>query len=231
MGTDIHTCVEVRREDGEWKAYLRPMVEGGFVWPEGSEDQPRLVWLDVDRDYTLFAFLAGVRNGYGFAGVDTGDPIRPIADPRGLPEDVSFEVASEHASWGLDAHSASWLTVKELLEADWDQEVVHRGVVSRREYMVFKKQGKPETWSGGVSGASVRMLTNVEMDEVLATEGYDDAAAMNDDDLGFRDGRFTRVQWASTLREDIGDFLEDVKAHLVPLGDPSTVRIVFWFDS
>ena len=47
----------------------------------------------------LFAILAGVRNGYGFAGCDTGDGFRPIAPPRGLPGDVSPEVAEEARRW------------------------------------------------------------------------------------------------------------------------------------
>lgn len=48
---------------------------------------------DVDlpdyRNYRTFAVLAGVRNGYGFAGFDKGDPITPTSQPRGLPDDLS----------------------------------------------------------------------------------------------------------------------------------------------
>src|SRR5215469_11787636 len=32
------------------------------------------------RNYDLFAILAGVRNGSGFGGCDTGDPVVPIAE-------------------------------------------------------------------------------------------------------------------------------------------------------
>src|SRR5438105_2721170 len=104
-------------------------------------------WVDVpstykqDRHYQLFAVLAGVRNGRGFAGVPYGEAVRPIRQPRGLPAD--FEVDDEShpiatfdhmdprragyrrespelyadepmAVWMGD-HSHSWLTGDEML--------------------------------------------------------------------------------------------------------------------
>lgn len=67
MGTDIHLFVETR-------------VNG--VW-ELRSDAPRF----SGRNYNEFAILAGVRNGTGFAGCDT-DGFAPIAEPRGLPDDM-----------------------------------------------------------------------------------------------------------------------------------------------
>jgi len=71
MGTDIH---------GVFQRY----------------DQDRAQWRDVssnydqDRHYQLFAVLADVRNGIGFAGTATGEAVQPIAERRGLP--VDFEI-------------------------------------------------------------------------------------------------------------------------------------------
>lgn len=59
----------------------------------------------------LFAFLADVRNGYG---------CQPISKPRGLPVDVSCCVYEEYKEWGGDAHSASYLTLKELRDFDYE---------------------------------------------------------------------------------------------------------------
>lgn len=58
-----------------------------------------------DRNYELFGILAGVR------GIRT-----PISDPKGLPVDVTDAVKRLYDLWGLNNHSASWLTFDEI----WD---------------------------------------------------------------------------------------------------------------
>lgn len=65
-----------------------------------------------DRNYGVFAFLAGVRN-YG--------AIVPISKPRGLPKDVSSWVEEEADRWASDGHSRSWLSIDELLNFDYEQ--------------------------------------------------------------------------------------------------------------
>ena len=64
--------------------------------------------VNILRDYALFAVLAGVRN-YG--------RIEPVHAPRGLPGNMADEVGWEYRAWEADAHSASWLTVEELEQA------------------------------------------------------------------------------------------------------------------
>jgi hypothetical protein len=116
MGTDIHIAVEVRRPDG-W--HLSDLV------------------VTQNRNYRAFAVLADVRNGYGFAGSDTGEALKPISEPRGLPADMSPELrlrldeneneneraapvdidSEENAFW-LGDHSFSHVTLRELLDYD-----------------------------------------------------------------------------------------------------------------
>src|ERR1700691_1564806 len=83
MGCDIHPYVEVRK-NGTW-------VKADVKVPDG-------------RNYWTFAKLANVRNGFGFAGCDTGDAVVPICEPRGLPADTSIhdEDYDEEAEDGLD---------------------------------------------------------------------------------------------------------------------------------
>lgn len=57
------------------------------------------------RNYDVFAFLAGVGNYSG---------ITPISEPRNLPNDF---VADEFYEY--NGHSASWLSVEELLNFDY----------------------------------------------------------------------------------------------------------------
>lgn len=93
MGCDIHTSVE-ECVDGTW-----------ILVDRGDE-------IFGNRNYGVFGFLADVRN-YSMSPF--------IAEPRGLPDDVSFRLRAEHDDWGFDAHSASWLTAAELLAYDYDQ--------------------------------------------------------------------------------------------------------------
>lgn len=116
MGTDIHGVFQRHdKATGQWHDV-----------PSNYEQ---------DRHYQLFAVLAGVRNGHGFAGVPTGEAVTPIAEPRGLPDDFAIEdeahplATLEHMNplsrkWHEDDeklevwmgdHSHSWLTGKEIL--------------------------------------------------------------------------------------------------------------------
>ena len=62
-----------------------------------------------DRDYRLFRALAGVRGG-------DEDPLFPV---RGLPSDITQQVAQEYEIHGRDTHTPSWLTPKDIIAADW----------------------------------------------------------------------------------------------------------------
>lgn len=86
MGCDIHATIE-ERPHGSW-------------WGKCKD-------YNIDRSYILFAMLADVRNGYG---------VTAIAEPRGVPEDASFEFKEEVEEWDSDAHTKSWLTFRELRE-------------------------------------------------------------------------------------------------------------------
>lgn len=98
MGCDIHPYAE-QWIDGQWEA---------LGWPDAFDGYPRTGPFDW-RIYTVFAWLADVRNSFS---------IQPISQPRGLPSDISDRVRSEYFE---DAHSASWLSVRELLDYDYDQ--------------------------------------------------------------------------------------------------------------
>ena len=83
MGCDIHLCVEIKIDD-QWHAYNHPSIE---------------------RNYALFAKMAGVRNNGG---------IEPIAAPRGFPADASFVCKLDYERRGCDVHSASYLGESEI---------------------------------------------------------------------------------------------------------------------
>lgn len=91
MGTDIHSIAQVRHNNS-WNT-----VAIGIIG-------------DL-RSYNMFAMLADVRNGRGFAGVKTSDRFPVIHEPRGLPEDlqadndkVPVDVGRLVTAWDWDGH-------------------------------------------------------------------------------------------------------------------------------
>ena len=110
MGCDIHMQVEYRTK-----------IDGTMQWCNGSlyevnkyhdsyPDEPkykRICLINERRNYNLFGLLAGVRNYY----------IKPIASPRGFPNDASKSITEKYNSCRIHAHSASWLTLAELMNA------------------------------------------------------------------------------------------------------------------
>lgn len=165
MGTDIHFFVEVFKNN-RWKLHNWEL-EFCKVDENGEPIYDKYGELEVDfskffnspfcvgRNYDLFSILANVRNGVGFAGVDTGDGFTPISEPRGLPLDVSLKVQKESDNWGDGGHSHSWLTVKELLEYNWQQTTKKRGKVSQKAAAKMAKTGEaPGSYCGGTTDKS-----------------------------------------------------------------------------
>lgn len=180
-------------------------------------------WIYDGRNYGLFAILANVRNGYGFAGVDTGDGFVPIKMPKGLPTNVSFFVEEEARRWGIDGHSHSYLTAKELSDYDWFQLSVKRGVVNEKQYKVFLEKGIPDSYSGDSWGNNIIHLTNSEMDALLnGTFPREEGKSYH-----------TKVSWKETYQEASGYFYSQTLPALKELAQdkPEDVRIVFWFDN
>lgn len=210
MGCDIHEWVEVR-VGGKWE-----MTD---------------VNLDVGRNYDLFGMLADVRNGRGFAGVDTGDGFVPIlgreSPTRGIPLDASPEYAAEVENWGGDGHSHSWLTLAELKAYDWHgQKTKKRAVVSLEDRKAWRDSGNPgpSSYCGGVSGSSVKFVPLDEMDRII-DRGQDTAWSY-----------FSSVEWDTTYAESaewfISNAMPKLEAYAAERGiDASDIRIVFFFDN
>ncbi len=227
MGCDIHMYYEIRYGDA-WKYFdwRSPYVIGTYTDGETKYDYIKMADdpLSSHRNYNLFAVLADVRNGSGFAGCYTGEEFRPICAPRGLPSDVSLPVKKASGEYGDDGHSHSWFTLTEVIDYDYQQERTGSGVVGPNEFAVFEKKGKPESWSGDVMGDTVVKITNEGMRRYLK-DGFP------------RDGRhyYTRVSWRETYRAAIGDAwfktLEELKLRFCKSRSTDDVRLVFWFDN
>lgn len=200
MGTDIHIYGEVMK-DG--KAH-------------------KMAPLFVSRCYSLFSILANVRNGYGCAGVDTGDSLNVIAEPRGLPEDTSEEVRVEVAEWEDDGHTFSWLFLDELLFFDWTQEATKRGYLSMLEYDRWSQYHEmpPKEYCALVAGPEVEFISNTLADSIVAGRNGDEFPHT-----------YTQLEWKQTYYSLCDRFWAEIMPILIHEQNKGNVRIVFWFDN
>jgi len=249
MGCDIH-CYAERRIDqsGDWSPMIEPVV--------GDDGQRRWPAVYHDRNYDIFAILANVRNGRGFAGIQTGEEFNFISEPKGLPDDLCSEYRHSHGCEtnedGEPAdgspylcfgdHSFSFLTLRELLSFDYDQIHVSYGVVDREEFDTFDDRRKfaekyhgdsvnvqPQSWCGSVSGPTVAVLEETEY-----------RAVKENDQFGEGINYQVRTAWQLTYAHVMRRFFEVVVCPMlsdaVRRGIPiekalDQYRIVFGFDS
>lgn len=119
MGCDIHSHVEVRKS-GQW-------LEVGAVFQlepwefrlngEQTSNEPRAFRI---RNYGVFGFLADIRNY---------SRVPPIMEPRrewpsNSPSVIGDKYGTEYLD--TDRHTHSWLTLAELLAADYGQRFVDK---------------------------------------------------------------------------------------------------------
>jgi len=124
MGCDIHLHPEVQ-DNGTWcrvTDYPRHVFDASLPcnverdafdrWHADLVDSGE--W-NMGRNYRFFARLAGVRN--------YDNEYQPLFELRGTPADVSPSTKTTCSQWGMNAHSHTWATVRELL----DEQLMHLG--------------------------------------------------------------------------------------------------------
>ena len=113
MECDIHTIVEIKNADGNWT---------------GLDEVPEEF---SDRNYSVFAFLANVRNSFNTKGFK----------PKGWPRDMSKMSKEMKKAWKKVYHSESFLSLKELDECDKSDYCMVNCKVSAAFYKKFKELG------------------------------------------------------------------------------------------
>lgn len=190
MGTDINAVFQ-RKSGDKWEDVKSNYVE--------------------NRHYELFSHLAGVRNGFGFAGVTTGQAVKPISEPRGLPKDfkVTDEFShptTEQQTKYMGYHDHSWLTAEEILSYTYGG-TWKTGIIRLDDLMSWDGVSAPERYSGGIFGESI-------------------VIAENPCDIS-EETTHVRVFWRQSS-DDFDYFLEEVKRLKEEHGE---IRMVFGFDS
>lgn len=237
MGCDIHMYVE-KKKDGKWAAARSELFVIEDEQYDIVPDIPYEQMIYTDRNYSLFAILANVRNGFGFAGSDTGEGFVPITMPKGLPDDVSEEVKKVSDEWGCDGHSHSWFTLEELLSYDWTQITVRRGWVNGLQYWDWCRYSRgagesPESWCSSVGGGRVVHLTVDKMDTLIKmyTEDKQTHQEKKKAIEKYLAHTYCKIEWKQPYYKCVRRFLSDVIPQLIRMGKPDEVRIVFWFDN
>lgn len=160
------------------------------------------------RNYDLFAILANVRNGFGFAGIPTGEGFVPIDMPRGLPEDVSAIVKAISDAWDCDGHSHSFLTLRELLDYDWEgQSTVTYGTVGEKEYEGYKENGMPPSWCGAMMGRNILNVDHETMDKIISGEMEREKVMVGEEEM--EASYVTKVKWNVTYADSCRWFLNN----------------------
>jgi hypothetical protein len=218
LGTDIH-CFAEHHSGRRWRACRDPGLSADGASPLLS------FYCGQERNYELFAILAGVRRltNAGF------EPYRP---PRGLPVNLSpmiRELAAEDTKC-LCVHNHSWLTLRELLDFPWQEKKRrYEGYVDSRQYDLFRTSGRPlqmfpypEHIAAGCGGKPVfgraQIVSNRKM-ERHSKSGKE------------TQGILTKITFEIPYAEFCSPFVQETLPVLGTFGKPHDVRIVFWFDS
>lgn len=164
MGCDIHMYVEYQKsvcDKIKW-------INGDYFKPNPyfkqfeDEEQFSRMELHGNRNYTLFATLAGVRDNTG--------KIVPVAEPKGIPEDASEYVNECAANWEGDGHTHSWLNLAELKEYNKSAPIAHyTGLLDPQSLKDFDDKGiYPTSWCQGTNMSGYERREWSEINNVLS---------------------------------------------------------------
>lgn len=239
MGCDIHFYVEKRdTETGMWNLVDELVREGEGDDAYVSTNYHKAFY--SGRSYNLFSILADVRNGRGFAGVKTGEGFQPISDPRGVPEDASDGYKQLVESYGVDGHSHSFHTIRQLLDYDWAQTTGLQGWVNFsgwEDWSEWAREGGngPDSYCGGVSGPNVQHIDAAAMDALVAkyralpTKEEREAFAVQ------HHSTYALATWTVPYYRAAENFLSSTLPRLLALAGSTSrmddVRCVFFFDN
>jgi hypothetical protein len=216
MGVKVHSATEkcmwcCTTPDDEQDLFDREYTLRRYVAPGKRRD----TWYS-DRNYVVFAILGNVRNGHGFAGVYTHDPIPYISSDRGIPDDATTQALAELSG----DHSATWCTLAEIMDYPWRAPMHRGGVVTLEEYQRCRIAGeRPSSWSAGITGHGIVTVSPRDADAILAGDLRAIAEKVH-----------VQYEWDDTLGDTTRYFLDRMKMLAMEVGEHDC-RLIMDFDS
>jgi len=139
MGTDIHPRIEIKR-DGRWFDITDELDTNSSNY--SYENFRPWDYLD-NRNYVLFSILGDVRSN---------GSVEPISNKRGIPKNSKIDPNDVY----IGDHSFTWVSLKELVDYDWEAGKVTCGIITEKQYKKFRKEQKrPSTWCAVVGGRNI----------------------------------------------------------------------------
>lgn len=179
----------------------------------------------IGRDYALFGLLAGVR----------GVSIKPIAEERGLPPDVTKRVQQQSNAWDGDGHSHSYVTLEELLELDWGTKKVKADVYFS-EYLLHHTDPRyyplEQCGSDRMGLTPTAVISRKEADKIISEYKGPMKDIFKDLREKFKDGTSVKdVEWSESIKDKLNTGFMEIIATMVKFAKYGPVRLVFWFDN
>ena len=206
MGCDIHLYCEYKPKNGKRNNWISgdyfKVNQNYEVYDD--ESKMTIIKLYDGRWYELFAILADVRNYSNNT---------PISQPKGIPDDSCGFIKTEYDEWSCDAHSASYFTLRELLDAGPNYKISKRsGMISAKQYEDLQNGIKPQSWC---------QWTNAE----------NHVQAEWEDDVDVLDAIIKPLTERARELFKIWDFYKDEDAKEKINEIANDIRVVFWFDN
>ncbi len=189
------------KRNGVWRLISEETAGHHPDDPDAQRYEPLEIY--VGRDYNLFGILAGM--GSASARTVDGRKFDAIAPLRGLPEDLSPEIRDWFEEWEEAPLGSSYLLLSEVLDFNWHGEVMHfEAMVDARVAHLFA-ENEPfpaDKWPKDV----LMSYSVIKRDGVV-------------------------VRWTDTYAASVGEGVLELFEGLTRYGEPSHVRLVFWFDN
>lgn len=202
MGTDINIYFETYNETTKQWASADTWIE-----EYGELDTQWDQQVYSSRCYELFAMLANVRNS---------DDIIPFSEPRGIPKGTDKRIAAiVEDEWGT-----SHFTLQELLSFNWGRVATINRLVPLQSWAAWQDALKhdwrrlPNSWCSWASG---RNVTEDKARELLKGK-------RSPDEFIHVESQWQRPYWFIA-----SGFWSSVIPHMLTLGKPENVRMVFCF--
>jgi hypothetical protein len=194
-------------------------------WKKREQMESQVAKTLGNRNYTLFAVLADVRN----------DGIRPLFAGRGLPNDCSNTTKKE-IPLDSDYHSHTYFTARELIDVDQNAVAQASGsvILYADQYQDWKETGKvpddAEDYAYDFS-PETREVTEEEMTMLLMANDVKVLAKKTKKGVFVRrGGPHVWIGTPLTYKQLVPELFRIIP-DLQKLGDPEKIRVVIAFDN